>query len=92
MAEQIDARALLKSKDAEALIGKLSFEQAMELLESLVAEVESGSFPLEESIQAYERGAKLVQHLRKQLSGAEERLKKVDLAALQEKGDGGERE
>lgn len=91
MTEDMDVRNFLKSKDIDAFTKKLTFEQAMELLDALVNQVEAGSFPLEESIQAYERGAKLVQHLRQLLSGAEERLKKVDLASLQEKTEAKER-
>jgi exodeoxyribonuclease VII small subunit len=56
-------------------IAELRFEEALALLEGVVAAVESGSLPLDQAIGSYERGAQLVQHLRGLLSGAEERLR-----------------
>jgi exodeoxyribonuclease VII small subunit len=53
----------------------LSFEEALNLLEGVVAAVESGSLPLDQAIGSYERGTQLVQHLRALLSGAEEKLR-----------------
>ena len=40
-------------------IAGLSFEQAMAALENVVAKLESGNAPLEESIALYTRGTKL---------------------------------
>jgi exodeoxyribonuclease VII small subunit len=56
-------------------VAKLSFEEALTLLEGVVAAVESGSLPLDQAIGSYERGTQLVQHLRALLSGAEEKLR-----------------
>lgn len=53
----------------------LPFEAGMKLLTELVGRVEAGALPLEQSLQAYERGAQLLEHLRSQLESAEERLK-----------------
>lgn len=53
----------------------VSFEQGLQRLEELVEQVESGVMPLDQSLQAYEQGARLVAHLRKLLSGAEEKLR-----------------
>jgi len=59
---------------AEKLLSDLPFEEAMRLLEELVTSVESGSLPLEQSLRSYESGVVVINHLKKLLSGAEERL------------------
>jgi exodeoxyribonuclease VII small subunit len=56
-------------------IQTLRFEDALELLESVVGAVESGNLPLDQSIGAYEKGTELVGHLRALLSKAEEKLR-----------------
>lgn len=53
----------------------LSFENGLKLLEELVEKVESGGLPLDKAILAYERGAALIEQLRSQLGGAEEKLR-----------------
>lgn len=53
----------------------LSFEQGLRLLEELVEKVEEGSLPLDQAMNAYERGVLLVGYLQRQLNGAEEKLK-----------------
>ena len=63
---------------------KLSFEQALERLELIVTEIESGRTSLEESIDRYAQGTKLVKRCRAILDQAE---KKIQLLA---KGDGDE--
>lgn len=68
---------ILKAEDPNAEIEKLTFEQGVQLLEGLVTKVEEGEIPLETSILAYERGSLLLNHLRKLLSGAEEKLQVV---------------
>lgn len=44
-------------------------------LEALVARMEDGELPLEESISAYQRGAELLRHCEKILADAEQRIK-----------------
>jgi exodeoxyribonuclease VII small subunit len=56
-------------------IAALSFEEALKLLEGVVAAVESGNLPLDQAIGSYEKGTQLVQHLRSLLAGAEEKLR-----------------
>lgn len=56
-------------------IAALSFEEALRLLEGVVAAVESGNLPLDQAIGSYEKGTQLVQHLRSLLAGAEEKLR-----------------
>ena len=61
-----------------AEIAGLRFEEALVLLEGVVAAVESGNLPLDQAIGSYERGTQLVQHLRGLLSGAEEKLRMLN--------------
>ena len=62
---------------------KLTFEQALEKLEKIVEQIESGQIGLEDSIARYEEGIKLVKQCREILDAAE---KKIQLLA---KGEGG---
>jgi exodeoxyribonuclease VII small subunit len=66
---------LLTLDEPREAIAKLPFEHALKLLEELVTLVESGSLPLDRSLASYERGVKLITHLRALLTGAEERLR-----------------
>jgi exodeoxyribonuclease VII small subunit len=63
---------------------KLSFEEGIKLLERLVQSVEAGALPLEKAVTSYEKGVRLVQHLRSQLSGAEQKLKVLQKAGAVE--------
>jgi len=63
---------------------KLTFEEALEKLESIVSAIEEGKVPLEESIAKYAEGIQLVKQCRAILDDAE---KKIQLLA---KGEGGE--
>lgn len=53
---------------------KLTFEQAMERLETLVTEIEEGKVSLEASIEKYADGIKLVGLCRSILDRAEEKI------------------
>ena len=55
-------------------VAKLSYEQALNELEKVVATLESGSAPLEKSIELYTIGALLKDHCQRQLSSAEEKI------------------
>ncbi len=52
-----------------------SFEQALAELESLVAQMESGQLPLEQSLAAYKRGTELLQYCQKSLAEAEQQVR-----------------
>ena len=56
---------------------KLSFEDAYAQLEKIVAKMESGKLTLEESVKAYEEGAKLVKYCESELARYEEVIKKL---------------
>ena len=53
---------------------KPSIEQAMERLEKLVGEMESGKLPLDKLIISYEEGVKLVRLCQEKLDAAEQRI------------------
>lgn len=62
-------------------INTLSFEDALRELEATVSRLEAGDATLDESIQLYERGARLREHCEQRLRDAEERVEKITLAA-----------
>ena len=66
--------------DAADLDG-LSFEQALAELERIVTQLESGQAPLEQSIELYERGAKLKAHCETRLEAARLRVEKIVVGA-----------
>lgn len=55
-----------------------SFEAAVEELEALVAQMESGDLPLEASLAAYTRGAELLKYAQAQLDSAQAKLRVLD--------------
>ena len=63
----------------EPKIEDLSFEQALEQLESIVESLEQGNVPLDKSISYYERGEALRNHCRKLLQVAEDKVEKIRL-------------
>ncbi|MCF7956905.1 MAG: exodeoxyribonuclease VII small subunit [Phycisphaerae bacterium] len=63
---------------------KLSFEQALTNLETIVAEVERGDVPLEKSLAKYARGMELIKHCRAILDQAEKQIETISKAENQE--------
>ncbi|NKC13389.1 MAG: exodeoxyribonuclease VII small subunit [Gammaproteobacteria bacterium] len=61
----------------------LSFEQALEALEKVVAEMEKGDLSLEASLTLYERGMALSDHCQRSLDEAERKVR-----ILSERGPG----
>jgi exodeoxyribonuclease VII small subunit len=55
----------------------LTFEEAMDRLESIVEELEGGALTLEQSIARYEMGVKLSQRLTQTLDQAEKKIEKL---------------
>lgn len=53
----------------------LNFEKSLLELESIVSQMESGNLPLEQAINAYKRGAALLQLCQKSLSDAEQQVR-----------------
>lgn len=60
---------------------KLTFEQALARLESIVQAIEQGKVGLQESIQQYEAGMRLIRRCRSILNDAEQTIQKLQLSA-----------
>ena len=58
----------------EREVASLSYEEAKEELVAIVATLENGSAPLEESMRLWERGEALAAHCTRWLDGAQARL------------------
>jgi exodeoxyribonuclease VII small subunit len=68
-------------ENTHADVPKLSFEKAIEELESIVKRLEEGKVPLEESVAIYERGEALKRRCEELLRQAEARVEKITLDA-----------
>lgn len=62
---------------SEQPVAELSFEEAIRALEQVVARLESGDVPLEESIALYDRGAQLRAHCEAKLRAAQEKVEQI---------------
>jgi exodeoxyribonuclease VII small subunit len=62
-------------------VNTLSFERAIEELESIVTRLEGGKVPLEESVAIYERGEALKRRCEELLRQAEARVEKITFDA-----------
>lgn len=56
---------------------EITFEQALERLENIVASLENGDAPLDESLTLFEEGVKLVKLCNNKLESAEETVKQL---------------
>lgn len=56
----------------------VSYEAAMQELERLVGQLESGALPLEQLLTGYQRGAALLQFCRDKLQAVEEQIQVLD--------------
>ncbi len=61
-------------------IAEMSFEEAMAALEQVVSALEKGEVPLEQSIDLYDRGAKLRAQCAGKLQAAEEKVELIRAA------------
>lgn len=62
-------------------VQSMSFEEALQDLETIVRQLESGNVPLEKSIAIYDRGNDLRNHCDKLLKSAEAKVEKIQMAA-----------
>ena len=69
-----------KNKEIPEEISSLSFEKALSQLEDIVRQLEGGEKDLEESLDAYERGALLKAHCEDKLKKAQLRVEKISLS------------
>ncbi|WP_426534537.1 exodeoxyribonuclease VII small subunit [Bradyrhizobium sp. McL0615] len=65
------------AENTQVDVKKLTFERAMEELESIVTKLEGGKVPLEESVTIYERGEALKRRCEELLRQAEARVDKI---------------
>lgn len=66
--------------ESGAKIEDMTFEQAMAELDSVVAKLESGSAPLDASIELYTRGTALKARCEALLKDAQARIEKITLS------------
>ena len=60
-----------------------TFESALAELESIVAAMEAGQLPLEQSLASYKRGTELLQFCQQALQDAEQQVKILEANTLQ---------
>lgn len=60
----------------------VSYEAALQELERLLAQLESGELPLEQLLSAYRRGAELLTFCRARLEAVEGQIKVLDQGTL----------
>lgn len=80
-AHNADAKA---SPTATPQAVELKFEAALAELEQIVQNMEGGRLPLEESLEAYRRGAELLKHCQQQLGDAEKKIQILENGALRD--------
>jgi exodeoxyribonuclease VII small subunit len=68
----------------------LTFEKALEELEAIVARMEDGKLPLDESLAAYQRGAELIKFCESKLNAAQARIAILEGGELRDLPRGGE--
>jgi exodeoxyribonuclease VII small subunit len=59
-----------------------SFEAALAEIEKIVAAMEAGQLPLEQSLTAYKRGAELLQYCQARLQEARQQVKVLEAGTL----------
>ncbi len=59
-------------------LSKLSFEEAIRALSQIVEKIEGGQVPLQESLEQYEKGMRLIAHCRQILQEAEKRIAQIE--------------
>ena len=64
---------------------ELNFSQALQQLETLLAQLESGEIELEEAMELFEQGSALAERCREMLANAEQRLE--ELTPAEPEGD-----
>jgi exodeoxyribonuclease VII small subunit len=66
----------VKKKGAEPVLSKngLTFEQAIQRLEKIVADMEGAELPLEDVLKKYEEGTRLVRFCNQKLEEAEKKI------------------
>lgn len=55
----------------------MNFEQSLERLEKIVKDLEQGEAPLDEALELFDEGVKLIMDCGKKLDSAEQKVKKL---------------
>ena len=71
----------MSTSDTATAVEKMSFEQSLKELETIVSKLEQGNVELERSISIYERGENLRKHCDELLKRAEAKVEKITLDA-----------
>ena len=74
------------SKTAKSPSSPPAFETALAELEKIVAAMEEGQMPLEQSLAAYKRGAELLKICQSQLQDAQQQVKILENSVLKNFG------
>jgi len=69
-----------KEKNKEEETEKINFEQALKELEIIVRNLENGTIPLDDSLENFENGIKLIRRCNLLLDNAEKKVKKLTRA------------
>ena len=64
-------------------VEKLSFEDALDELERITAEMASGNATLDQSVKSYERGAQLLKRCRAELNRARQSIERIRVVKRQ---------
>ncbi len=77
------------AKTAAKPVEEMTYEEAYSELEGVVGSLEGGQPSLEQAMALFERGQALVRHCRQLLEQAELRVRQLDVAAGEERGENG---
>lgn len=77
--------SIVSAQASEPQLADLTYEAALEQLESLIARMESGQMPLDELLSAYQQGAALLAVCRNKLAALEQQIKTLDDQAVESK-------
>ena len=68
-------------------IKNLSFEEALQELETIIKKMENGEVKLSDSVSLYERGIALKNHCEEVLKSAKLKIEKIQLKPMENGGD-----
>ncbi|ADC48371.1 MULTISPECIES: exodeoxyribonuclease VII small subunit [Alkalihalophilus] len=68
---------MTKAADTTAKANEISFEEAMEQLETIVEKLEQGDVPLEEAISMFQEGMQLSKECHSKLTSVEKKMDQI---------------
>lgn len=75
-------KAAASKTSASTAMSPASYEAALQELEQLIAQIESGQLPLEQMLTGYQRAAELLNFCRGKLDAVQEQVKVLDEGTL----------